>query len=373
MSEHSGLAGAPDGTTRSPRATPRPKSALWRRIAATLALLGAPFVVGALLCNYWVRVMDMSALYVILALGLNVVVGMAGLLDLGYVAFYAVGAYTMALLSSPQLNLHYSFWLLLPLAGVLAAIAGVALGYPVLRLRSDYLAMVTLAFGEIVRIFLNNLDAPINVTNGPMGISGISPPYLLGYSLKRNYELFGVEVTYTAIFWYLILALALVTAVLLSRLRDSRIGWAWGAIREDELAARTSGIDVRRLKLCAFGTGAFFAGFAGCIFAAFQGFVSPESFTLFESIAVLCMVVLGGIGSLPGVAVGAVVLTVLPESLRGLNDLQQALLGHQYVNGTDLRMVIYSVVLLLVIIYRPQGLLGSEQRRRELTAARAES
>ena len=338
----------------------------------TLALLGAPFAVGALLGNYWVRVMDMAALYVILALGLNVVVGMAGLLDLGYVAFYAVGAYTMALLSSPQLNLHYSFWVLLPLAGVLAAIAGVALGYPVLRLRSDYLAMVTLAFGEIVRIFLNNLDAPINITNGPMGISGISPPYLLGYSLKRNYEIFGVEVTYTAIFWYLIIVLALVTAFLLSRLRDSRIGWAWGAIREDELAARTSGIDVRRLKLYAFGTGAFFAGVAGCIFAAFQGFVSPESFTLFESIAVLCMVVLGGIGSLPGVAVGAVVLTVLPESLRGLNDLQQALLGHQYVNGTDLRMVIYSVVLLLVIIYRPQGLLGSEQRRRELTAARAE-
>jgi len=346
---------------------------IWRRASAAAAILAAPFVVGPLLGNYWVRVMDMAALYVILALGLNVVVGMAGLLDLGYVAFYAVGAYTMALLSSPQLGIHYSFWLLLPLAGVLAAIAGVALGYPVLRLRSDYLAMVTLAFGEIVRIFLNNLDTPINITNGPMGISGISPPYLLGYSLKTNYEFFGVELTYTAIFWYLIIVLGLATAFLLGRLRDSRIGWAWGAIREDELAARTSGIDIRRLKLYAFGTGAFFAGFAGCIFASFQGFVSPESFTLFESIAVLCMVVLGGIGSLPGVAVGAVVLTVLPESLRGLNDLQQALLGHQYVNGSDLRMVIYSVLLLLVIIFRPQGLLGSEQRRRELTAGRVES
>jgi branched-chain amino acid transport system permease protein len=344
----------------------------WVKAAGVaLAIVTAPFVIGTLLGNYWVRVMDMAALYAILALGLNVVVGMAGLLDLGYVAFYAVGAYTMGLLASPQLHLQYNFWLLLPLAGVLAAIAGVALGYPVLRLRSDYLAMVTLAFGEIVRIFLNNLDSPVNITNGPMGISGIAAPSVLGYSLKRNYDLFGVEITYTAIFWYLILLLGLATGWLLNRLRDSRIGWAWGAIREDELAAKTTGIDVRQLKLYAFGTGAFFAGFAGCIFAAFQGFVSPDSFTLFESIAVLCMVVLGGIGSLPGVVVGAVVLTVLPESLRGLNTLQQSLLGHQYVNGTDLRMVIYSVVLLLVIVFRPQGLWGSEQRRRELTAGRA--
>lgn len=344
-----------------------------RYAAAAAGILIVPFLVGTVLGNYWVRVLDMAALYIILALGLNVVVGMAGLLDLGYVAFYAVGAYTMALLSSSQFNLNYPFWLLLPVAGILAAVAGVALGFPVLRLRSDYLAMVTLAFGEIVRIFVNNLDTPINITNGPMGISKVSPPYVLGYSLRSNYTVLGIDVSYTVIFWYLIVVMGLVAAFLVRRLRDSRIGWAWGAIREDELAAKASGIDVPRLKLYAFGTGAFFAGFAGCVFASFQGFVSPESFTLFESIAVLCMVVLGGIGSLPGVAIGAVVLTVLPESLRSLNDLQQMFLGRQYVNGTDLRMVVYSVVLLLVIIFRPQGLLGSDRRRQELTGGRGEA
>ncbi len=356
--------GAPQ--TQLPAVRPARKAGWWW--AASVAILLAPHLVGPTLGNYWVRVMDLAALYVMLALGLNIVVGQAGLINFGYVAFYAVGAYAMAFLASPHFHLDLAFWVVLPIAGVAAALFGLLLGLPVMRLRGDYLAMVTLASAEILRIFLNNLDTPINITNGPKGISQISPPYIFGQSLRSSFDLFGIDFSGAYTLWYMTIALALLTAWWCRRLQDSRIGLALAAIREDELAAKASGIDVTRLKLYAFGAGAFFAGVGGCVFASYQAYVSPDSFTMNESFAVLCMVVLGGIGSLTGVTVGAVVLTFLPEVLRGSNDLQQMLFSHVFVNGNDLRMALYSAVMMAFIIYRPQGLLGKREGKGEAPA-----
>lgn len=331
------------------------------------ALLFAPFLLQASLGTYWVRVLDLALLYVMLALGLNIVVGYAGLLDLGYVAFYAVGAYLYALLSSPHFGVHLPFWIALPLGALVAALFGVLLGAPTLRLRGDYLAIVTLGFGEIIRIFLNNLDRPINITNGPQGVNLIDPISFGEFSLAQPQALFGMNGAQA--YYYLFLLLTLAIMFICVRLQDSRIGRAWAAIREDETAAEAMGINTRNMKLLAFAMGATFGGVSGGLFASFQGFVSPESFNLMESIMILCMIVLGGMGHIPGVILGAVLLTVLPEALRYVGDAQRALFDHVYVDPADLRMLLFGVALIAMMLYRPAGLWPSQQRRRELKPA----
>lgn len=338
-------------------------------VAIALALAILPFVVGTQ-GNAWVRIIDFALLYVMLALGLNIVVGYAGLLDLGYIAFYAVGAYLYALLASPHLTdnfeliqtlfpdgLHHSIWLILPLGAGLAALFGIALGAPTLRLRGDYLAIVTLGFGEIVRIFLNNLNAPLNVTNGPQGIGNIEPIRLGGINLGRTQTWSGFEIPSVYLYYYLFLAIAIAIILLTVRLQDSRIGRAWMAIREDELAAQSMGINTRNVKLLAFALGASFGGVAGALFAAFQGFVSPESFTLMESVVIVSMVVLGGMGHVPGVILGALLLAGLPEALRHVaGPIQQGLFGHEVIAPEALRMLLFGTAMVVVMLYRPQGL-----------------
>jgi branched-chain amino acid transport system permease protein len=336
-------------------------------VAAVLILL--PFIFGQL-GNAWVRALAFALLYVMLALGLNIVVGFAGLLDLGYIAFYAVGAYMYALLASPHLTsnfawiaqtfpdgLHNSIWFVIPLGAGLAALFGVLLGAPVLKLRGDYLAIVTLGFGEIMRILMNNLNAPVNVTNGPQGITLIDPISFGGVSLAKTQTVFGIEFPSVHLYYYLFLVLAIITIVVCIRLQDSRLGRAWMAIREDELAAKAMGINVRNVKLLAFALGATFGGVAGAMFSAFQGFVSPESFTLNESIIVLAMIVLGGLGHIPGVVLGAVLLSIFPEVLRHtVTPLQMMLFGKVIVESEVLRMMLYGLAMVLIMLYRPKGL-----------------
>ena len=335
-------------------------------LAVFLAVL--PFIVGAGFGRGWVRVLDFVLLYIILAIGLNIVVGYAGLLDLGYIAFYALGAYLFAWLGSPHFGLHLPFWVILPLGALLAGLFGVLLGAPTLRLRGDYLAIVTLGFGEIIRIFLNNLNAPVNITNGPQGINLIDPIRLGDFSLGSTQAVFGITLYSPYLYYYLFLAFTLATVFIAMRLQDSRIGRAWAAIREDEVAAAAMGVNTRNVKLLAFAMGAMFGGVAGGLFASFQGFISPESFHLLESIMILCMIVLGGMGHIPGVILGAVLLTVLPEALRHLGDWQRAWLGEVVVDPSDLRMLLFGFALVLMMIYRPAGLIPSRQRKRELAA-----
>jgi branched-chain amino acid transport system permease protein len=331
-------------------------------------LLVLPFLVGAGLGNSWVRVLDFVLLYVILALGLNIVVGYAGLLDLGYVAFYALGAYLYAWLASPHFGIHLPFWAVLPLGAMLAGMFGVLLGAPTLRLRGDYLAIVTLGFGEIIRIFMNNLNAPVNLTNGPQGINLIDPVALGGFRFAGTREVLGVSLPSTYLYYYLFLAFTLAVVFVAMRLQDSRIGRAWAALREDEVAAAAMGVNTRNVKLLAFAMGAVFGGLAGGLFAAFQGFISPESFNLWESILILCMIVLGGMGHIPGVILGAVLLTVLPEALRYIGDWQRAAFGQVYVDPADLRMLLFGFALVLMMVYRPAGLIPSRLRKREFAA-----
>lgn len=335
-------------------------------LAIVLVLL--PFVAGGTLGNSWVRIIDFALLYMMLALGLNIVVGYAGLLDLGYIAFYAVGAYLYALLASPQFGLHWPVWAIVPMGAVVAAGFGVLLGAPTLKLRGDYLAIVTLGFGEIIRIFLTNLNAPVNITNGPQGIGLIDPITVSGFSLGKTHTLLGVAIPSTYLYYYLFLAAALAIIFVSIRLQGSRIGRAWIAIREDEVAAAAMGINTRNVKLLAFAMGASFGGVSGGLFAGFQGFVSPESFTLFESIIVLCMIVLGGMGNIAGVILGAILLTVFPEALRYLGGLQELVFGRVIVDPNDLRMLVFGIALVVVMIFRPAGLLPSARRRREFTS-----
>jgi branched-chain amino acid transport system permease protein len=346
------------------RRDPRLAWAAFATLAVLLLIL--PFLVEAGMGRTWVRILDFAMLYVMLALGLNIVVGYAGLLDLGYVAFYAVGAYFYAILASPQFGVHLPWWALLPMGAGVACVFGVLLGAPTLRLRGDYLAIVTLGFGEIIRIFLNNLNAPVNITNGPQGINMIDPVSVAGQALTRPIDLFGVEISGAHAHYYLFLALTLLVIFIAFRLQDSRIGRAWAAMREDEVAAEAMGIHIRNVKLLAFAMGATFGGLGGGLFAAFQGFVSPESFTLMESIMILCMVVLGGMGHIPGVILGAVLLTVLPELLRYIGPLQQELVGRVVVDPSDLRMLLFGAALVFVMVFRPQGLWPSQVRAREL-------
>jgi branched-chain amino acid transport system permease protein len=339
-------------------------------VITAIFVIAAPMIIGAVGGNYWVRVLDFAMLYVMLALGLNVVVGFAGLLDLGYIAFYAIGAYTTALLSSPHLStqfawighlaphgLHTPFWIIVPIAMALAAMFGVLLGAPTLRLRGDYLAIVTLGFGEIVRIFMNNLDRPVNITNGPQGITGIDPVSVGGFSLAQTHTLLGFQFTTVYMYYYLFVLCALLVIWVCTRLQHSRIGRAWAAIREDEIAAKAMGINTRNVKLLAFAMGASFGGLSGAMFGGFQGFVSPESFTFWESVVVLACVVLGGMGHLPGVILGAVLLSVFPEFLRStMGPLQNMLFGHEIVDTEVIRQLLYGLAMVLIMLYRSEGL-----------------
>ena len=327
-------------------------------------------LVGAAGGNYWVRVLDFAMLYVMLALGLNVVVGFAGLLDLGYIAFYAVGAYTAALLTAPHLSvqfawigamfpggIHAPYWVIVPVAMGLAALFGVMLGAPTLRLRGDYLAIVTLGFGEIVRIFMNNLDRPVNITNGPQGITGVDPVHVGGFNLSQTHSLFGIQFPSVYMYYYLFVLCALLVIWVCTRLQHSRIGRAWAAIREDEIAAKAMGINVRNVKLLAFAMGASFGGLSGAMFGGFQGFVSPESFTFWESVVVLACVVLGGMGHIPGVILGAVLLAIFPEFLRStMGPLQHWLFGHQIIDTEVIRQLLYGLAMVVIMLYRSEGL-----------------
>jgi branched-chain amino acid transport system permease protein len=319
-------------------------------ILATAGLQGAAKWID----NFGVQIL----IYVMLGWGLNIVVGLAGLLDLGYVAFYAVGAYSYALLAK---TFGFSFWILLPLAGCLAAFWGIILGFPVLRLRGDYLAIVTLAFGEIIRLVLINW---VPVTNGYAGISGIPRPTFFGIPFNANDDgfaaRFGLEFSpiYRTIFlYYVIVALALLTAAVTARLRRLPIGRAWEALREDEIACRSLGINTTNTKLTAFAMGAMFAGFAGSFFAARQGFISPESFTFMESAVIVAIVVLGGMGSLIGVALAAVAMIGGTEIMREL-DFLRAVFGRDF-DPTQYRMLLFGFAMVLIVVWKPRGLVAT--------------
>jgi branched-chain amino acid transport system permease protein len=306
--------------------------------------------------NFGVQIL----IYVMLGWGLNIVVGLAGLLDLGYVAFYAVGAYSYSLLAT---TFGLSFWILLPIAGCLAAFWGILLGFPVLRLRGDYLAIVTLAFGEIIRLVLINW---VPVTNGYAGIASIPRPTFFGIPFNATDEGFAARLglqfspIYRTIFlYYLILALALVTAAVTVRLRRLPLGRAWEALREDEIACRSLGINTTTTKLTAFAMGAMFAGFAGSFFAARQGFISPESFTFMESAVIVAIVVLGGMGSLLGVALAAVIMIGGTEIMREL-DFLKAVFGSDF-DPTQYRMLLFGLAMVLIMIWKPRGLIAKRE------------
>lgn len=384
----------------------KPRQA-YASMAIVLALmLVFPFVASQF-GNSWVRIIDIALLYIMLALGLNIVVGFAGLLDLGYIAFFAVGAYLVGLFSSPQFaallesviyyspalgealvsffgpeiqqnGIHLSVWAIVPLAALVAGLCGALLGAPTLKLRGDYLAIVTLGFGEIIRIFMNNLNDPINFTNGPQGINMIDPIRVFGVSLageagsQATVHVGGFAMPSVNAYYFLFLFLTIATIFVTSRLQHSRLGRAWVAIREDEIAAKAMGINTRNVKLLAFAMGASFGGVAGAMFGAFQGFVSPESFSLTESIAVLAMVVLGGIGHIPGVVLGGVLLAALPEVLRHVVEpAQQALFGKVVIEAEVLRQLLYGLALVLIMLVRPAGLWPSPNREERPNAALA--
>jgi len=327
--------------------------------------------------GYYLEVATQVGIFAALALGLNIVVGLAGLLDLGYVAFFAVGAYSWAIVGSPHANLIFGggfplapgwFYAFLFVGLAVAALMGVLLGLPVLRLRGDYLAIVTLGFGEVIRVLANNLDKPINLTNGPKGITPIGRPPL------------PPGIPYNEAFYFLVLLIVVVVIVVNRRLEDSHIGRAWEAMREDEMAAQAMGVPLVRAKLLAFACGASFAGVMGVVFSAKQIFINPESFTFLESIGVLAMVILGGMGSIPGAVVGATVVTVLNlQVLKGfslwLNELKNAgvtVLGYNLADlPTQLEpakyeRMVFGIILVLMMIFRPQGIFPARRRQREL-------
>jgi branched-chain amino acid transport system permease protein len=362
---------------RAPPREPR-RSALLARAFAPCAIgfvIAYPVIAVSLagaggavkwLDNFGIQIL----IYVMLGFGLNIVVGLAGLLDLGYVAFYAVGAYSYALLAQ---SFGLSFFMLLPLSGILAAFWGVMLGFPVLRLRGDYLAIVTLAFGEIIRLVLINW---VPVTNGYAGITSIPRPTFFGIPFNASDEgftaVFGLEFSpvYRLIFlYYIILALALLTSFVTMRLRRLPVGRAWEALREDEIACRSLGINTTNTKLTAFSIGAGFGGFAGAFFAARQGFISPESFTFMESATILAIVVLGGMGSQIGVAIAAVAMIGGTEALRELDVLKQVF-GNDF-DPTQYRMLLFGFAMVLIMVVRPRGLISTRHASVHLVARKA--
>ncbi len=307
----------------------------------SLCFLALMAVLPFSLNSYWILTLGYVGIYVFMGLGLNIVVGYAGLLDIGYVAFYAIGAYVYAILASSDYGLHYSFWFLLFVCMVAAAAARLLLGLPVLRLRGDYLAIVTLGFGAIVELLLRNLTT---LTKGSHGIKGIYSPQLWGTILKQPVH-----------FYYIILVLCVFAVIISMRLYDSRLGRAWIAIREDEDVAELSGINTTKYKLTAFVIGGMFAGIGGAIFAARQGYISPDDFTLMVSIHVLCLIIIGGLGSIPGVIIGAFILIGLPEALRA---------------ASQWRMMIFGGLLVAMMVFRPEGIWPSRLRRIELADRR---
>lgn len=290
-----------------------------------IPLASVPLVAG----DYIIDVAIISGIYIILALGLNVVIGFAGLLNLGFVAFYAIGAYSYALINT---NFGVGFWAAMPVSVLLTTISGFLLAIPALRLRGDYLAIVTLGFGEIVRLVLNNWDT---LTKGPNGIAGVEPPSLM-----------GVLVDSLAAYYYLVLFFVAVAVFIMKRVQHSKTGRAWVALREDEIASSSLGINITLYKLYSFAFGAFWAGLAGCLFAAKMRFVSPESFTFIESVLIVCMVILGGLGSIAGVVIGTIILVFLPEVLREVQMYRMLALG---------------AGLVLLMVFRPQGLFGGKR------------
>ena len=297
-------------------------------IVAVVVALAAPWLAPN---DYVVGVMTRICLYAMLALGLNIVVGFAGLLDIGYVAFFGIGSYVYAFLASPHFGIHLPALVILPILVAVTTIAGVLIGAPTLRLRGDYLAIVTLGFGEITYILLVNLDRPVDITGGPSGLISIDPPSAFGFVVSGNIG-----------YYYLFLGILAFVLLASVRLRDSRIGWAWQAIREDELAAAAMGINTTVAKLQAFAVGASFAGIAGGLLASWQRSVFPDNFLFQESINILAMVILGGMGSVLGVIVGAAIIVALPELFRDLSLY---------------RMLAFGLMLMVLMIFRPQGLL----------------
>ncbi|MBV9280392.1 MAG: branched-chain amino acid ABC transporter permease [Chloroflexi bacterium] len=316
--------------------------------ALVVLLLAAVVLVPARLDNnYYITLLTSICVYTMLGLGLNIVVGYAGLLDLGYAAFFAIGAYATAYYMTTN---NLSYWIMIPIAAALAAVFGVVIGAPTLRLRSDYLAIVTLGFGEITRISATNLD----FTGGPNGLYGVPQPSIFGFTFQTPLH-----------FFYLSLALALVTLFCVARLGNSRIGRAWAYIREDELAAAAMGINPVRIKLLAYALGAVWGGVAGSFLAVQLTAVSPESFTFNQSVTILIVVVLGGLASVPGVIVGAVVVVLAPELWRNIPpDIAQHLPG----DYTQYRLLVFALALIVLMIFRPEGLWPSRQRKREMHA-----
>jgi branched-chain amino acid transport system permease protein len=321
----------------------------------TLVVIAAAIVLPLIFRNGgFVNFLADAGAFVLLALGLNIVVGFAGLLDLGYAAFFAIGSYAFAMLASPQFGIHIPFWVLLFVASGIAAVFGILLGLPTLRLRGDYLAIVTLGFGEIVPQTFQNLS---QFTGGPNGIGSLDQPAIFGYR-------FGFAVLP---YYYLIVALIALSVWLVHNLRDSRLGRAWMAIREDELAAAHMGINTTTTKLAAFALGASFSGLAGCAYASKLQLVSPDQFGFNVSVAILSMLVLGGMGNIPGVIVGSLIISsldrfILPQATNFLHGVGLN------VDLTNSRFLIYGVILVLMMLFRPEGLLPSRQRKAELRA-----
>ncbi|GHA13507.1 high-affinity branched-chain amino acid ABC transporter permease LivM [Oceanisphaera arctica] len=334
-------------------ALPVPEERPWLYRIVTVLVLATLLIWPFMGSRGAVDLATLTLIYVMLGLGLNVVVGLAGLLDLGYVAFYAVGAYSYALLNA---YLGFDFWTCLLISGGMAALFGFLLGFPVLRLRGDYLAIVTLGFGEIIRILLNNMT---ELTGGPNGIAGIPKPTLFGLEFERRgdntfHQFFDIAYNsgHKVIFLYLLaLLLVVFTIFIINRLLRMPLGRAWEALREDEIACRSLGLNPTLIKLSAFTIGAAFAGFAGSFFAARQGFISPESFVFIESAIILAIVVLGGMGSQIGVVLAAIVMTILPELTREFNEY---------------RMLLFGLLMVLMMIWRPQGLLPMHRPHMEL-------
>ncbi|MCB2017571.1 MAG: ABC transporter ATP-binding protein [Hydrogenophaga sp.] len=347
-------------------------------LAAGAAMLVLPLLLQATGSNSWVRIVDMALLYTLLALGLNIVVGYAGLLDLGYIAFYAVGAYLYGLLASPHLTevfpaiaamfpngMHTNIFVVMVIAVVVAGLTGVILGAPTLKLRGDYLAIITLGFGEIIRIFMLNLDRPVNITNGPKGLIQVDAPNIFGINFARPLDIGGYQLQPVTMYYYLFLAFVLLAVVLSYRLQDSRIGRAWMAIREDETAAKAMGLNTRNLKLLAFGMGATFGGISGVLFASLQRGVYPESFILMESVMIVAMVVLGGLGHIPGVILGALVLAGLPELLRHMPDTLTRMTDGR-LGPEVLRQLLIALAMVVVMLLRPKGLWPAPEHGKSL-------
>ncbi|MFD1989065.1 branched-chain amino acid ABC transporter permease [Paenibacillus nicotianae] len=339
-------------------------------IAVFLLVIVIPFATsGGTSRESYMEVATQCGIYVAMALGLNIVVGFAGLLDMGFIAFFAVGAYTYGIFATGQANNFISgelfplsgesFWIFILIGGFIAGIFGILLGLPVLRVKGDYLAIVTLGFGEIIRIIFNNLEKPVNITNGAMGLSSIQPP-----------DLFGFQFTFPHQFYFIVIGILLIVIFAVRRLEHSRLGRSWKAVRENEIAAQSMGIPLIRTKLMAFAIGASFSGMMGVVFAAKQTFIDPTSFTLIESITILVMVVLGGMGSVPGVILGASLVTilnlqVLTEFTSWLSQLsQQGILEvPNALSPSKMQRFIFGMILILVAIFRPNGLIAARNRK----------